>query len=119
MPHDADHPADQADGADALRLVVQARDAEIVMLRLLVQKLKLQIARRDRTAEAQVLAEVVELIRRIRHPRIIPYQATPAFERSTRRMVQLAASSGRTSPEIDDPAAIPGMEGVSRARPTS
>lgn len=49
MPHDADHPADQADGADALRLVVQARDAEIVMLRLLVQKLKLQIARRDRT----------------------------------------------------------------------
>ena len=48
MPHDADHPADQADGADALRLVVQARDAEIVMLRLLVQKLKLQIARRDR-----------------------------------------------------------------------
>jgi len=48
MPHDADHTADQADGADALRLVVQVRDAEIVMLRLLVQKLKLQIARRDR-----------------------------------------------------------------------
>lgn len=48
MPHDADHPADQADGAQALRLLVQARDAEIVMLRLLVQKLKLQIARRDR-----------------------------------------------------------------------
>ncbi|MDH5540963.1 MAG: IS66 family transposase, partial [Rhizobacter sp.] len=48
MPHDADHPADQADGAQALRLMVQARDAEIVMLRLLVHKLKLQIARRNR-----------------------------------------------------------------------
>jgi transposase len=45
---DARHPEGQSEGADALRLVVQARDAEIQMLRLLVQKLKLQLARRNR-----------------------------------------------------------------------
>lgn len=51
MSSDVHRPEDQAHGADpadALRLVVQARDAEIQMLRLLVQKLKLQLARRNR-----------------------------------------------------------------------
>lgn len=48
MPHDIDSPADMADGIDALRLQVQARDAEIQMLRLVVQKLKLQLLRRNR-----------------------------------------------------------------------
>jgi transposase len=48
VPHDAEHPEDEADSAIALRLVVQARDAEIQMLKLLVQKLKLQLARRNR-----------------------------------------------------------------------
>jgi transposase len=46
--HRPQDPAPGADPADALRLVVQARDAEIEMLRLLVQKLKLQLARRNR-----------------------------------------------------------------------
>lgn len=45
---DARHPEDQPEGADALRRVVQARDAEIRMLRLVVQKLTLQLARRNR-----------------------------------------------------------------------
>jgi transposase len=48
VPHDAQHPEDEADAAVALRLVVQARDAEIQMLKLLVHKLKLQLARRNR-----------------------------------------------------------------------
>ncbi len=48
MPSDTNRPEDQPEGADALRLVVQVRDAEIQMLRLLVQKLKLQLARRNR-----------------------------------------------------------------------
>jgi transposase len=51
VSNDVHRPEDQAPGADcadALRLVVQARDAEIEMLRLLVQKLKLQLARRNR-----------------------------------------------------------------------
>lgn len=51
MSNDVHRPEDQAHGAvpaDDLRLVVQARDAEIEMLRLLVQKLKLQLARRNR-----------------------------------------------------------------------
>ncbi len=47
VPHPAE-PADPAEGAAALRLVLQARDAEIHMLKLLVQKLKLQVARRNR-----------------------------------------------------------------------
>lgn len=45
---DVRHPEDQPEGADALRQVVQARDAEIRMLRLVVQKLKLQLTRRNR-----------------------------------------------------------------------
>ncbi len=51
MSNDVHRPEDQAHGAgpaDDLRLVVQARDAEIQVLRLLVQKLKLQLARRNR-----------------------------------------------------------------------
>ncbi len=51
MSNDVHRPEDQAqaaDSVDALRLVVQARDAEIQMLHLVVQKLKLQLARRDR-----------------------------------------------------------------------
>lgn len=48
MPSDVHHPEQQPDDADALRLALQARDAEVKMLRLLVQKLKLQIARRNR-----------------------------------------------------------------------
>jgi transposase len=48
VPSDTNRPEDQPEGADALRLVVQVRDAEIQMLRLLVQKLKLQLARRNR-----------------------------------------------------------------------
>ena len=48
MPSDVRHPEQQSDDADALRLALQARDAEVKMLRLLVQKLKLQIARRNR-----------------------------------------------------------------------
>ena len=50
MYNDAHRPEDQAQAAgsvDALRLVVQARDAEIQMLHLVVQKLKLQLARRN------------------------------------------------------------------------
>jgi len=48
VPSDVRHPEQQSDDADALRLALQARDAEVKMLRLLVQKLKLQIARRNR-----------------------------------------------------------------------
>ncbi|NUZ07394.1 hypothetical protein HQN59_16645 [Schlegelella sp. ID0723] len=48
MPQDAAPPPPPEDSAEALRLVVQARDAEIHMLKLLVQKLKLQVARRNR-----------------------------------------------------------------------
>jgi transposase len=48
MQQEASPPAQPGDSADALRLVVQARDAEIHLLKLLVQKLKLQVARRNR-----------------------------------------------------------------------
>ena len=48
MPQNAAPPTPPEDSAEALRLVVQARDAEIHMLKLLVQKLKLQVARRNR-----------------------------------------------------------------------
>ncbi len=48
MQQEASPPAQPGDSVDALRLVVQARDAEIHMLKLLVQKLKLQVARRNR-----------------------------------------------------------------------
>jgi len=48
VPSDVRHPEQQSDDADALRLALQACDAEVKMLRLLVQKLKLQIARRNR-----------------------------------------------------------------------
>lgn len=48
MPHDTPQPAEPAQSADALRLELQAREAEIEMLKLLVQKLKLQLARRNR-----------------------------------------------------------------------
>jgi hypothetical protein len=41
MQQEASPPAQPGDSVDALRLVVQARDAEIHMLKLLVQKLKL------------------------------------------------------------------------------
>jgi transposase len=47
MQQEASPPAQPGDSVDALRLVVQARDAEIHMLKLLVQKLKLQVARRN------------------------------------------------------------------------
>ena len=45
---EAQQPEDDAGSAAALRLVVQARDAEIDLLKLLVHKLKLQLARRNR-----------------------------------------------------------------------
>ena len=51
VSNDVHRPEDQVPGADPaedLRLVVQARDAEIEMLRLLVQKLMLQLVRRNR-----------------------------------------------------------------------
>ena len=48
MQQEASPPAQPGDSVDALRLVVQAREAEIHMLKLLVQKLKLQVARRNR-----------------------------------------------------------------------
>ena len=48
VEHEAQHPEDDAGNAAAMRLVVQARDAEIQILKLLVQKLKLQLARRNR-----------------------------------------------------------------------
>lgn len=47
MQQEASPPAQPGDSVDALRLLVQARDAEIHMLKLLVQKLKLQVARRN------------------------------------------------------------------------
>lgn len=48
MQQEASPPTQPGDSVDALRQVVQARDAEIHMLKLLVQKLKLQVARRNR-----------------------------------------------------------------------
>lgn len=48
VTRDARQPEELPEDADALRQVVQARDAEIRMLRLVVQKLKLQLARRNR-----------------------------------------------------------------------
>ncbi len=48
MTRDLRQPEELPQDADALRRVVQARDAEIRMLRLVVQKLKLQLARRNR-----------------------------------------------------------------------
>ena len=48
VSHDPRHPEELPEDAVALRQVVQARDAEIRMLRLVVQKLKLQLARRNR-----------------------------------------------------------------------
>ena len=48
MAHDAPHPEEPVQDAAALRQTVQARDAEIQMLKLLVQKLKLQLAQRNR-----------------------------------------------------------------------
>ncbi|WP_374429381.1 IS66 family transposase [Ideonella dechloratans] len=48
MTRDARPPEVLPEDADALRQVVQARDAEIRMLRLVVHKLKLQLARRSR-----------------------------------------------------------------------
>lgn len=47
MGNDAEHPEQAVQDAAALRQTVQARDAEIQMLKLLVQKLKLQLARRN------------------------------------------------------------------------
>ena len=50
VSNDVHRPEDQAhaaDSVDALRQVVQARDAQIQMLHLVVQKLKLQLARRN------------------------------------------------------------------------
>ena len=48
MQREATEPEDDAGDAARLLLVVQAREAEIEMLKLLVQKLKLQLARRNR-----------------------------------------------------------------------
>jgi transposase len=48
VTRDARPPEVLPEDADALRQVVQARDAEIRMLRLVVHKLKLQLARRSR-----------------------------------------------------------------------
>ena len=48
MADDAEHREDPVQDAAALRLAVQTRDAEIRMLKLLVQKLKLQLAQRNR-----------------------------------------------------------------------
>jgi len=48
VPQDHPHPAELAEGADALRLELQACQAEVDMLKLLVHKLKLQLARRNR-----------------------------------------------------------------------
>jgi transposase len=48
VTRDLRQPEELPQDADALRRVVQARDAEIRMLRLVVQKLKLQLARRNR-----------------------------------------------------------------------
>ena len=48
MPRDLRQLEELPQDADALRQVVQTRDAEIRMLRLVVQKLKLQLARRNR-----------------------------------------------------------------------
>lgn len=48
MPRDLRQLEELPQDADALRQVVQTRDAEIRMLRLVVQKLKLQLVRRNR-----------------------------------------------------------------------
>jgi len=48
VPRDLRQLEELPQDADALRQVVQTRDAEIRMLRLVVQKLKLQLARRNR-----------------------------------------------------------------------
>lgn len=48
MTRDLRQPEELPQDADALRQVVHARDAEIRMLRLVVQKLKLQLVRRNR-----------------------------------------------------------------------
>ena len=48
VEHDTKTPAEQPEDAAALRLRLQARDAEVQMLKLLVTKLKLQLVRRNR-----------------------------------------------------------------------
>ena len=48
VPTSFDHSDNLPHSVDALLRVVQARDAELALLKLMVQKLKLQLARRDR-----------------------------------------------------------------------
>ena len=48
MPTTSDRSDDLPHSIDALLRVVEARDAEVALLKLMVQKLKLQLARRDR-----------------------------------------------------------------------
>ena len=61
VTRDLRQPEELLQDADALRQVVQARDAEIRMLRLVVQKLKLQLVRRNRiifgSAQARLRSE--------------------------------------------------------------
>jgi len=48
VPSNADRPENSAHSVEELLLVLEARDAEVVLLKLIVSKLKLQLARRNR-----------------------------------------------------------------------
>lgn len=86
VPHDTKHLKDESHAAEALRLVVQARDAEIRMLKLMVQKLKLQLARRNRMVFGSLSERFVD----------------PAQERSTARATKASSARLRTAASLAD-----------------
>ncbi len=48
MPTASDRPDNMLHSVEALLRLIEARDAEVALLKLMVQKLKLQLARRNR-----------------------------------------------------------------------
>ena len=118
VEHEAERPEDQARSAEALLLVVQARDAEIQMLKLLVQKLKLQLARRNRMVFGSLSERFVDAAQ---GPQGSLLQGSVLDEIAAPKAAADAVSPAANSPAIDRslPAHLPREPHVHRPQATA
>jgi transposase len=90
----SDNPNDTAQSLEALRSVIEARDAEVTLLKLMVRKLQLQLARRNRT-------QFGSTSERFDDPQSTLIEAAPLDEVAPTSTHKAADNAAANKPEID------------------
>jgi transposase len=118
VPSNTNDPRNEPSSVEELLLVVQARDAEIDLLKLLVQKLKLQLARRNRMVFGSASERFVDPAQ---NPQGSLLEGEVLYEIPTKKPPSTPVSQAANSPSVDRslPAALPREPHMHRPETTS